>query len=302
MKPIVVLGSLNMDLVVRSPRLPAAGETILGGPFQTFPGGKGANQAVAIARLEAPVTMIGRVGADAFGNELLQAAAKDGVDVQAIIRDPQAATGVALITVDAAGQNTIVVASGANMNVSPADVEQHAGLIERASLLVMQLECPLDAVQSAARLAHQAGVRVVLNPAPARELPAELLASIDLLAPNQSELLLLIGSELPLPVATRQLIDLGVPNVVVTLGGEGAYLASPQTETYLPPHPVAAIDTVAAGDAFVGALAVALAEGKPLKQAVRWGNAAGAIAVTRQGAQPSLPTRSEVLAMLETHL
>lgn len=299
MRPIVVLGSLNMDLVVRSPRLPAAGETILGGPFMTFPGGKGANQAVAIARLGAPVAMIGRVGADAFGEELLKAATQDGVDTRAITRDAQTPTGVALITVDAAGQNSIVVASGANMNVHPADIEKHAGLIQNAALLVMQLECPLETVQAAARLAHASGVKVVLNPAPAQALPGELLACVDLLVPNQSELLLLVGSELPLPVAAHQLITLGVPHVLVTLGGEGAYLASQEGEAYLPTYPVTPVDTVAAGDAFVGALAVALAEGRPLEQAVRWGNAAGAVAVTRHGAHPSLPTRSEVLAMLE---
>jgi ribokinase len=243
--------------------------------------------------------MIGRVGEDDFGAELLAAAAHDGVDTTAIARDPQAATGVALITVDDSGQNSIVVASGANWNVSPADVDQHVGLIKDAALLVMQLECPLQAVLAAARVARQAGVRVLLNPAPARPLPTGLLAMVDILTPNQTELSMLVDSELPLQQAAQELIRQGVPQLLVTLGTDGAYLANNQGEFHLPPYPVTAVDTVAAGDAFVGALAVALAEGKPMEQAARWGNAAGALAVTRYGAQPSLPTRAELLAFLE---
>ena len=300
MKPLAVLGSLNMDLVVRSPRLPAPGETLLGGPFQTFPGGKGANQAVAIARLEAPVTLIGRVGADAFGAELLASAGQAGVDTGHILRDKQAATGVALITVEDAGQNTIVVALGANGRVSPAQVQSSAAVIQEASLLVMQLECPLDAVTEAARLARLAGVRVLLNPAPAAPLPAELLKQVDILAPNQSELAALQPG-LPVSEAAHRLQALGVPVVLVTLGADGVYMLAGDEETSLPAFKVEAVDTVAAGDAFIGAFAVALAEGKPLHEAVRWGNAGGAIAVTRHGAQPSIPNRDELLKFLEEH-
>ncbi len=298
MKPVVVLGSLNMDLVVRSPRLPAPGETLLGGPFQTFPGGKGANQAVAIARLGYLSAMIGRIGQDAFGSELLESLTRDGVDVAAVKQDRRAATGVALITVGSDGQNTIVVASGANHRVSPADVEDHASLIAGAALLVLQLECPLDAVQAAAHLARQNGVPVLLNPAPACPLSDELLSSVDVLVPNQTEAALLTGGLEP-ETAARQLKQRGASAVIVTLGAEGVYLLDNSGSTHLPAHKVKAIDTVAAGDAFVGALAVALAEGKSLREAAHWGNAAGAIAVTRQGAQPSLPTRKEVLALLE---
>lgn len=298
MKPVVVLGSLNMDLVVRSPRLPAPGETLLGGPFQTFPGGKGANQAVAIARLGCLSALIGRIGQDAFGAELLESLTRDGVDVAAVKQDRRAATGVALITVGSDGQNTIVVASGANHQVSPADVEDHASLIAGAALLVLQLECPLDAVQAAAHLARQNGVPVLLNPAPACPLSDELLSSVDVLVPNQTEAALLTGGLEP-ETAARQLKQRGASAVIVTLGAEGVYLLDNSGSAHLPAHKVNAIDTVAAGDAFVGALAVALAEGKSLREAARWGNAAGAIAVTRQGAQPSLPTRKEVLALLE---
>ena len=298
MKPIVVLGSLNMDLVVRSPRLPKPGETLIGEPFQTFPGGKGANQAVAIARLGAPVVMIGRVGSDGFGSELIATAAKDGVDTRGIAVDSEAATGVALITVEASGQNTIIVVSGANANITPEHVERQAGLIQSASLLVMQLESPLDAVMAATRLASQAGVKVLLNPAPAQSLPTELLRNVELLAPNQTELSLLVEAG-NVAEAAQKLIEMGVGVMVVTLGNEGSYILSPDMEIHLPAFPVSAIDTVAAGDAFIGAFAVAIAEGKPLREAARWGNAAGAIAVTRLGAQPSLPRREEVLALLE---
>jgi len=298
LKPIVVLGSLNMDLVVRTPRLPGPGETLIGGPFQTFPGGKGANQAVAIARLGAPVLLIGRVGLDTFGNALIAAADRDGVDTRAITQDPETATGLALITVEASGQNTIVVAPGANHRLTPQHIDAYANRVQEAPLLVMQLECPLETVQAAAHLARKAGVPVLLNPAPAQHLPPELLQDVDLLAPNQSELALLTGENF-IERAARSLIDQGVSTVLVTLGDQGVFVLSQEGQTYLPAFPVAAIDTVAAGDAFIGALAVAFSEGKTVLEAARWGNAAGAIAVTRHGAQPSLPTRSEVFALLE---
>jgi ribokinase len=292
-KHILVVGSLNMDLVVRSPRHPQPGETILGGEFNTFPGGKGANQAVAAARLGAPVEMIGRVGGDAFGDALLATVAQDGVSTAHILRDP-AATGVALITVDAAGQNTIVVASGANAQVSPQDIDDASGAFENASALVMQLECPLPTVIRAAEQAKARHIPVILNPAPAQSLPADLLSGVDYLIPNQTELALLSGGITNLNEAVGWQKAQNIRCLIVTLGGEGVW-ASDETGTHqLPAFKVTPVDTVAAGDAFVGAFAVALSEGQPLEQALRWGSAAGAISVTRAGAQPSLPTRAEL--------
>lgn len=294
-KHILVVGSLNMDLVVRSPRHPQPGETILGGEFKTFPGGKGANQAVAAARLGTPVEMIGRVGGDAFGDALLATVAKDGVSTAHILRDT-AATGVALITVDAAGQNTIVVASGANAQVSPQDVDAAAaaGAFENAAALVMQLECPLPTVIRAAEQAKARHIPVILNPAPAQPLPADLLSGVDYLIPNQTELALLSGGITNLNEAVGWQKAQNIRCLIVTLGGEGVW-ASDETGTHqLPAFKVTPVDTVAAGDAFVGAFAVALSEGQPLEQALRWGSAAGAISVTRAGAQPSLPTRAEL--------
>ena len=296
---LIVVGSLNMDLVVRAPRHPRPGETLIGSQFQTFPGGKGANQAVAAARLGAKVRMIGRVGQDAFGDALLQTARQDGVDTTFIRRDPNAATGVALITLDEAGQNTIVVASGANMQVSAQDIEQAAAAFEGASLLLMQLECPLEAVEAAAELAQRYSIPVVLNPAPARPLPQSLLARVDYLLPNQHELQLLAEGEADYATAAARLISNGVRNLVVTLGEEGALLVTPQSQETLPAFKVPVVDTVAAGDAFAAAFCVALAEGKSLRDAVLWGNAAGAIAVTRPGAQPSMPNREELIQFLK---
>jgi ribokinase len=288
-----------MDLVVRAPRHPRPGETLIGSQFQTFPGGKGANQAVAAARLGATVRLIGRVGKDAFGDALLQTVRQDGVDTSFIYRDPQAASGVALITLDEAGQNTIVVASGANMRVSPKDIQQAEVAFEGANLLLMQLECPLEAVEAAADLAQQRGIPVVLNPAPARPLPASLLAKVDYLLPNQSELQLLAEGEVNVSAAAACLLKNGVRNLVVTLGEEGALLVTANTEQKFDAYKVPVVDTVAAGDAFTAAFCVALMEGKSLPEAVQWGNAAGAIAVTRPGAQPSMPKREELIRFLK---
>lgn len=296
---LVVVGSLNMDLVVRAPRHPRPGETLIGSQFQTFPGGKGANQAVAAARLGATVRLIGRVGNDAFGDVLLQTVRQDGVDTSFIYRDPEVASGVALITLDEAGQNTIVVASGANMRVSPEDIEQAEAAFEGASLLLMQLECPLEAVEAAAHLAQRRGIAVVLNPAPARPLPASLLAKIDYLLPNQTELQLLAEGEANYSAAAARLLKNGVRTLVVTLGEEGALLVTADTKQKFEAYRVPVVDTVAAGDAFTAAFCVALLEGKSLPEAVQWGNAAGAIAVTRPGAQPSMPKREEFIHFLK---
>lgn len=297
---IVVVGSLNMDLVVRAPHHPHPGETILGGAFHTFPGGKGANQAVAAARLGARVTMIGRVGTDAFGAALIQTLEQDGVDTNQVLRDTTAATGVALITVDAAGQNTIVVASGANAHVTPDDVSAAEAAFTGAAVVLLQLECPLPAVARAVELAGHHGVPVVLNPAPAQPLDAALLSGVDYLIPNQTELALLSGIEDPAATraAVTRLRSAGVHRVIVTLGADGTLVVENSAETHLAAHPVSVVDTTAAGDAFVGAFAVALTEGRSTYEAAQWGNAAGALAVTRAGAQPALPLRFEVEALL----
>ena len=290
---IVVVGSLNMDLVVRAPRHPQPGETLLGAEFRTFPGGKGANQAVAAARLGGQVKLIGRVGADAFGDALLETCTRDGVDTRHVERLEDAPTGVALITVDDAGQNTIVVVPGANGKLSPPDLLAAAPAFEGASVVVMQLEVPLLTVIYAADLARRHGARVVLNPAPAQPLSATGLEQVDVLIPNQSEAALLTGCA-SAGDAARRLIALGVRSVVVTMGERGVLIAEGETATLLPAHQVSVLDTTAAGDAFVGAFAVALAEGRTVLEAAAWGNAAGALAVTRAGAQPSLPARAEL--------
>jgi ribokinase len=243
--------------------------------------------------------MIGRVGIDSFGDTLLESVQHDGVDTTFVQRDPNAATGVALITIDAHGQNTIVVAPGANMQVGEADVIRAEAMFRSADVLLMQLECPLEAVVAATHLARQSGVRVVLNPAPARPLPTELLSQIDYLLPNQLELQILADGETDLLTAIGRVQQQGVRNVLVTLGEEGALLAMGDQMTHVPAFHVPVVDTVAAGDAFAAAFCVALAEGKSPLEAVRWGNAAGALAVTRSGAQPSLPSRFEVMRLLE---
>jgi ribokinase len=299
---VTVVGSLNMDLVARAPRIPRPGETLIGTAFHTVPGGKGANQAVAGARLGARVSMVGRVGRDGFGEALLENLALDGIDHTFVIQDLEAATGVALIVVDDAGQNSIVVASGANMRLSPGDVDAAEAAIVGADVLLLQLESPLETVARAAEVAHAHGVPVILNPAPARKLPDTLLALVDVLIPNESETALL--SDMPVDdqahaeEAAAALMELGVGTVILTLGKRGALLAQAGGATHVPAFDVAPVDTTAAGDAFVGGFAVALAEEKTLLEAARWGNAAGALATTKMGAQPSLPTRQDVERLL----
>ena len=299
---VTVVGSLNMDLVARTPRIPQPGETIIGGDFHTVPGGKGANQAVAAARLGAQVSMVGRVGRDAFANPLLENLAAAGVDHTFVTQDPGAATGVALIVVDDAGQNSIVVASGANMRLSPADVDAAEAAIAAADALLLQLESPLETVTRAAEVARTHRVTVILNPAPARPLPAALLSLVDVLIPNESETSLLtgmpVGDQVEAETAAAALRESGVGTVILTLGDRGALLAREGETERFPAFDVTPVDTTAAGDAFVGGFAVALAEGQSLAEAVRWGNAAGALATTKLGAQPSLPNRQALEKLL----
>ncbi len=299
---VTVVGSLNMDLVARSPRIPRPGETILGGEFRTALGGKGANQAVAAARMGGQVSMVGRVGSDAFAQSLLDGLAADGIDHAYVMRDPEAATGVALIVVDDRGENSIVVASGANMRLSPADVDAAEAAIAVADVLLLQLEVPLGVVVRAAEVGRAHGATVILNPAPACLLPPELLSLIDVLIPNESETALLthlpVGNRVEIEAAALALRGLGVDTVVLTLGEQGALLVEKGKQEFVPAFEVTPVDTTAAGDAFVGGFAVALAEGRSLADAVRWGNAAGALATTQLGAQPSLPARRAVEALM----
>lgn len=290
---ILVVGSLNMDLVVAVPRLPRAGETILGGKFATFPGGKGANQAVAAARMGATVSMIGLVGNDDYGRTLRQLAADDTIDTKDIEFDPEEPTGIALITVDANGRNTIVVASGANLALTSQHILAAEPAFSTADVLVTQLESPLEAVAEAVNLAVKNGIRVVLNPAPARALAAELLSQIEFFIPNEREAMQVAGVD-SLEAAIEKLFSLGVRHLIITLGEQGVLLVTPDRREQFPAHKVPAIDTVAAGDAFVGAFSTGISEGMRVEDAIRLGNAAAAVAVTRRGAQPSLPTRADV--------
>lgn len=294
---VCVVGSLNMDLVVKAPRLPEVGETVTGGTFAMFPGGKGANQAVAAARLGAHVAMVGRVGADAFGEQLASGLRREGIDVAHVRVDAGAATGVAFITVDGAGRNTIVVASGANMRLAPQDVEAATEVIGHARVLLVQLEVPVETVLRAVRIARAHGALVCLDPAPAAPLPNELLALVDVINPNETEARTLTGQPVAsLPEVRRAaeaLLARGVGAVVVKLGERGSYYLSAVGGAHVPARPVEAVDTTAAGDAFAAALGVALGEGRLLPDAVQFATQAAALKVMRMGAQ-SLPTRAEV--------
>ncbi|GAB4382657.1 MAG: ribokinase [Phycisphaerales bacterium] len=296
---VCIVGSINMDLVVRAPRLPSPGQTLIGGPFSRFPGGKGANQAVAAARAGARVTMIGAVGDDEHGSMLRRSLADNGVDLSQIRAMSATPTGVALITVDEGGENTIVVAPGANALVQADTVEAAAGAVQDADVLLAQLEVPLEAVHRAAALARDARVRVVLNAAPARELPRDLLELVDVLIVNRGEAALIAGcppSQSPESLA-ETLQAFGVPGVIITLGADGALYAGERT-IHVPAFPVEPVDTVGAGDAFAGAFAAAIAGGMPTREALRFAGAAGALAATKHGAIPSLPTREEIMQLL----
>ncbi|MBN1305462.1 MAG: ribokinase [Anaerolineales bacterium] len=297
---IVEVGSLNMDLVVRVPKIPSPGETILGGSFMTFPGGKGANQAVAAARLGAQVTMVGCVGDDAFGSEMVKTLTNEEINSDYIFVHPDEATGVALIQVNENGQNSIAVAPGANLQLTSSDVEKALQSISEIDVLAMPLEIPLETVYAAAKLASQRGVKVLMNPAPAQVLEKDVLQFVDILLPNEHEAALMSGMRYLETIndtrrAAEKLLALGPKYVVVTLGSQGAGIFSETgQETFIPAYPVDVIDTTAAGDCFVGALAVCLCEGKSIEASAEFANAAAAVSVTVAGAQPSLPRRDEV--------
>jgi ribokinase len=299
---ICVVGSLNIDLVVKAARLPRVGETISGGAFSTFPGGKGANQAVGAARLGAEVAMVGRVGADAFGRELVRALEEDHIDAAHVSVDSEAPTGVAFIGVDACGHNMIMVAPGANQRVRPEDAEMAGGAIGAARALLLQLEIPLETVVRAAAIAKAAGSVVCLDPAPAVPLPAALYESVDVITPNELEAQTLsgveVGSIADAERAATLLQKRGPKIVVVKLGARGAYYVSPEGRAHIPALTVDAVDTTAAGDAFAAALAVALGEGRETADAVRFATRASGLKVTRLGAQAGMPSRAEVEAAM----
>ena len=297
---IVVVGSINMDLVVRAPRHPQPGETILGTDFQTFPGGKGANQAVAAARLGGQVKMVGRVGNDSFGESLLNTLQQDRVDTSTVLRTEGIASGVAFITVADTGQNNIVVVPGANALLKPEDIQAARSVFEGASVVLLQLEIPLATAKEAIHVAREYGARIILNPSPAQSLGSELLAQVDYLMPNEYELSLLTGMQ-PGSIAADMLKSLGIRCLIVTLGADGVLVLEDEYSYHIQPHRVPVIDTTAAGDAFAGAFAVALSEGRTTQSAAAYGNAAGALAVTEAGAQPSLPTREILDNFLREH-
>jgi ribokinase len=295
---LLVVGSSNTDLIVRAARIPQPGETILGGEFHTAAGGKGANQAVAAARAGGKVTFVARLGCDASGRAAFTGFRREGINTRFIVRDARTPSGIALITVNAHGQNSIAVAPGANARLSAADLRRAAPAIATADALLVQLETPLRAVTAAVKLAARNQVPVLLNPAPAQPLPDSLLRHLRLLTPNETEAEILTGVKVTGPdAALRAAIQLrarGVDTVIVTLGARGALVVSETVRRHVPGFKVRARDTTAAGDVFNGALAVALAERQELLAAVQFANAAAALSVTRLGAQPSAPWRSEI--------
>ncbi|HKQ75308.1 MAG TPA: ribokinase [Blastocatellia bacterium] len=301
MAKIVIAGSLNLDFIVQVARAPQRGETLTGSQFVTLPGGKGANQACAVGRLAQPNTavMIGCVGQDMYGRQLLESLSGCGVNHRHVRGAPEAATGVALILVEASGQNQIVVVPGANDYLRPAEVTDALTVIGGSHLL-LQLETPLATVTAAAAHARRLGMTVILDPAPACELPAELLRNVNILTPNESEALALVGAAgdhialADAPDVARELLALGPQRVILKLGAQGAFLADGDRARHLPARPVEAKDTTAAGDCFNGALATGLAEGLTSDAAIAFANVAASIAITRIGAQASLPTRAEV--------
>lgn len=299
-KKIVVIGSSNTDMVIKSDRLPKPGETILGGNFLMNHGGKGANQAVAAARLGGDVTFICKIGNDIFGNETLEMFHKEGIDTTYVGITPQEPSGVALINVDKKGENCIVVASGANGTLSVDDIQNAETAIKQASIVIMQLETPIESVTYAAKMAKKDGITVILNPAPAptQQLPDDLLANVDILIPNVTEAEIISGMHITddesAKEAIRYISSKGIKTVIITMGAKGALAYENNKFTHIPAFKVEAVDTTAAGDIFCGGLCVALSEGKNLKDAIIFASKASSISVTRMGAQVSIPLRKEI--------
>jgi ribokinase len=300
---ISIVGSLNVDLVIRVDQFPRAGETLHGHDFQTACGGKGSNQAYAVARMGGQATMIGCVGDDDFGRMALASLQGVGGDVSHVLRRANTPTGVALITVDASGQNQIVVAIGANATFTTADVADVRQVLQRSQAVIAQFETTLPATEAALRIAHEAGVMSVLNPAPYYPIPNGLLSLCDFVIPNETEASRMAQMEVhdadTAQAASQRIKAYGARNVLITLGSQGVWVDSENFVGLVPAYPVKPVDTVAAGDTFVGAFVTRLCEGADVRTAAQFGCAASAIAVTRPGAQPSIPTRQEVNALIE---
>jgi len=298
MSGIVVVGSSNTDMVIQSEHLPAPGETILGGEFFMNPGGKGANQAVAAAKLGGDVVFVARVGDDIFGQEAVAGFKLEGINTDFIVTDPEQPSGVATIMVDAKGENCIAVASGANNRLSPADVEQAMAQVDAADVLLMQLETPIETIEYVASLGSEKGKTVILNPAPAQALSDELLAKLDVITPNETEAEMLTGIKVEnlagAEKAAQALREKGIGTVIITLGSQGAFVLSDSFTGMVATRKVEAVDTTAAGDTFNGALAVGMANGQAIDEAVGFANKAATISVTRLGAQASVPSLQEV--------
>jgi len=300
---ILVVGSINMDLVVRCKTMPAPGETVLGEGFVTSPGGKGANQAVAAARMGASCILIGRVGMDAFGEQLLANMKAEGIDCENVIPTADAPTGVAMIVVDAQGENAIVVASGANHRLTPDDIFPRSELFEKADIVMLQLELLLPTVRAAIDMARRHGCKVVLDPAPAQRNLCDELYQVDIISPNVSEAELMTGKkaveERIDKLVASDLIERGAQAAVLKLGSRGSMVVTADGHFYrVPPYKVSVVDTTAAGDAFTAALAVAVGQGKRLREAAKIANAAGALACTTMGAQSAMPTAEQVGALI----
>ncbi|MEI8048605.1 MAG: ribokinase [Bacteroidota bacterium] len=300
-KKIVVVGSCNTDMVIKADRLPVPGETILGGTFFMNPGGKGANQAVAAARMGGNVTLISKTGNDVFGKQSVMLYAAENIKTDYIYSDPKHPSGVALITVDSQGENCIVVASGANAYLNPSDIDKASAEIESSDLVLMQLEIPIDTVEYVAEMATKKGIKVILNPAPARALSNSLLKNLYIIIPNKSEAEILSGIKVSDIEAAKQAADIisakGVDIVVITLGSQGALIKENNEYHFVEALKVDAVDTTAAGDTFCGSVCVGLAEGKSILDSVKMAARASALTVTRMGAQASIPFRSELASL-----
>jgi ribokinase len=300
-KKIVVVGSCNTDMVIKADRLPVPGETILGGTFFMNPGGKGANQAVAASRMGGNVTLISKTGNDVFGKQSVMLYTAENIKTDYIYSDPKHPSGVALITVDSQGENCIVVASGANAYLTPSDIDKASAEIENCDLVLMQLEIPIDTVEYVAEMASKKGIKVILNPAPARALSDNLLKHLYIIIPNKSEAEILSGIKVSDIDSAKQAADIisakGVDIVVITLGSQGALIKEYNEYLFVEAFKVDALDTTAAGDTFCGAFCVGLSEGRTIPEAVKLAARAAAITVTRMGAQASIPYRSELSSL-----
>jgi len=298
MSRIIVIGSSNTDMVIKTEKLPAPGETILGGTFLMNPGGKGANQAVAAARLGGKVTFITKRGNDLFGNQAVGLLMREGIDIQHVVKDPDFPSGVALITVDSTGENSIVVAPGSNANLLIEDMPPEIFETGKFEILLLQLEIPINTVEDSAVRASEHGIKVILNPAPACKLSENLLKNVWLITPNETEAEAITGKQITdiasVEIAAALIHERGVKNVIITLGETGAFVKAENYTGLIPGIKVSPVDTTAAGDVFNGALAVAVSEGKDLYDAVVFANKAASISVTRMGAQASAPYRNEI--------